>query len=113
QGMDGGREPAAAGVPVPASSAAGAVLPLPVAAGLDRVLGQPLRPAQRGERLRRLQAPHAPRDAGGRPPALTLLSAGPAGPALLHEGLRALDAVLGGAEEGGQVVLDADGGGAR
>ena len=48
-------------------------LPLPVAARLRRLLGQPLRPAQRGERLRRLPAPHAPRDAGRRHSALAHL----------------------------------------
>ena len=35
-------------------------LPLPLAPGLDRLLGQPLRPAQRDQRLSRPAPPHAP-----------------------------------------------------
>ena len=44
--------------PLPAPDPAGVHLPLPLAPGLDRVLGQPLRPAQRDQRLPRAPPAH-------------------------------------------------------
>src|SRR5439155_1507191 len=66
RGDDGGGERAHPRLSLPPPGPAGVHLPLPLAAGLARVLGQPLRPAQRRQRLRRPPPPHAPHHPGRR-----------------------------------------------
>ena len=64
------KERAAAGLPVPAPGAARAHLPRALGGGLTRAVGQPLHPAQPGERLSRPPAPDAPHHPEGRSAAL-------------------------------------------
>jgi alpha-ketoglutarate-dependent taurine dioxygenase len=66
QGMDRAGEPGAAGVPMGAPGAARVHLPLPLGDRLARLLGQPLRDAQRDQRLSRSSAGHASDHVGGR-----------------------------------------------
>ena len=69
-GVDARGEPAAPGVPFRAPGAARIHLPLPLGAGLARLLGQSLRAAQPGERLPRLSTSDASSDVGRRCAAL-------------------------------------------
>ena len=62
--LDGGGKPAAARLSLPAGGASGVHLPVPLAAGVDRILGQSLHPALRAQRLPGLSPDHAPGDAG-------------------------------------------------
>ena len=62
RGHDGAGEPAADRLPDAALDAAGIHLPLPLEVGLGGVLGQPLHPALRDQRLPGRDADHAPRD---------------------------------------------------
>ena len=64
---DGGGKRAAARIPVPPPDPAGIHLPLPLDRGLAGDLGQSLRAALRGERLRRPAPRHAAHHAGRRP----------------------------------------------
>ena len=70
RGHDRGRERAAAGLSVRLAGPARVHLPVPLAPGLARVLGQSRQPALSPERLPRLPAGDAPGHADGRPPAL-------------------------------------------
>ena len=63
------------GVPFPAPGPPGIHLPLFVAARIDRVVGQPLRAAQPGQRLSRLPARDAPDHPRGRAPQVSARSA--------------------------------------
>ena len=60
------REPAAVAVPVRALGAARVHVPLPVAGGFARAVGQPVRDAQPDQRLPRPHADHAPHHPRGR-----------------------------------------------
>ena len=67
-GMTRGGERADPALPLPSPGPARAHLPLPLEPGLDRVLGQSLRPAQRDQRLPRPPPAHAPDHARRRSP---------------------------------------------
>ena len=65
RGHDRRREPAAAAVPLRALGAARVHVPVPLAGGFDRAVGQPRCDAQPDQRLPRLHPPDAPHHARG------------------------------------------------
>jgi taurine dioxygenase len=66
RGDDARGERADPPVPVPAPGQAGVHVPVPLAPGLHRPVGQPVRPAQRDQRLSRSPPGHAPHHPGRR-----------------------------------------------